>query len=361
LAAAGHAVTLVNSALDVVGLPGYGPDLPLASRTFNLDSVFTRLPRLMREAWLRDALVPDLDDPSAVTFLLVDRRAVSLRLKWLLESFSCVSLRQGLVTSIEMVVASSAAGRQAGHASARAPMEVHTGFGEVLHASACVLACGLALGGRISIGEQTLAGGRYGEVAADDLRDSLVGQGVSLRREVRGVGSRFSSLAASPSPNPPTGAVGHEDSLARLSALLDTLSEVALQPYLPGPGHSREPLFPGMADVPAPYESPALLARRALVGLSSPGAAEGLFPDGRAGRGWYASPGLQASLVAAGLQVSQPEHLITGEVVAEDTDGLVSSVLPGVWVIGQAAGARNYLDSLASGAQAAGALSRALT
>ena len=147
LADLGVAVTLVSSALDIVGLPGYGPDVWIADQ----DS-WALVPLRLRDVWERGAYAPDDDTP----LIVIDRRAVSLETKRLLEGLALVDLRQGLVVDVRPV-------------SDGAGIEVLTAFGDVVDGAACVLAVGLGLRGRVTEGERQLAGARYGEVAAEAL------------------------------------------------------------------------------------------------------------------------------------------------------------------------------------------------
>ena len=237
LAASGAQVVLVNSALDILGLPGYGPALiPAQGGWAELASVMSGLPAPLRWAWLGSASV--LKDGSPL--LLVDRRAVSLETKRALESMTGIAFRQGLVVDVRPAAEGKAvvgpegdsptklmvSGARSGlteleaapdesmatpldTAATVAPggargepsrcvapiagrVEVETAFGEVFSADAVVLAVGLGLGGRIAVGSDAMAGGRYGEVAADALRHSLEGQGVRFRRVHMQVGREVS-------------------------------------------------------------------------------------------------------------------------------------------------------------------------
>ncbi len=228
---------LVNSALDILGLPGYGPALiPAQGGWTELANVMSGLPGPLRWAWLGSASV--LKDGSPL--LLVDRRAVSLETKKALESMAGIAFRQGLVVDIrpaaegkavtgkegglpteftasharsglaesdaapdESMATSpdtAAAGAQVGargdSCRCAAPIagrvEVETEFGEVFSADAVVIAVGLGLGGRIAVGSDAMTGGRYGEVAADALRHSLEGRGVRFERVHMHVGREVS-------------------------------------------------------------------------------------------------------------------------------------------------------------------------
>ena len=175
LADRGARVVLVSSALDVVGLPGYGPEIRSVDDTWHaLLAAFTCLQPDLASAWLTGSLTTIAGPPLVV----VDRRLVSSRLKWVLENLSGVEFRQGLVVEVEV--------RALGDAQIR----VTTAFGEEFWGDACVLAPGMALGGRMSIGEQCVAGGRYGEVPADGLHECLRGAGVPLTTRGVDVGAR---------------------------------------------------------------------------------------------------------------------------------------------------------------------------
>ena len=180
LAEAGARVMVVSSALDVVGLPGYGPAVaPTSGRWAEMEEVFTSLASPLNLAWLDSASVPEDGTP----LFVIDRRVVSIETKRALERIPGLQFRQGLVASIRP-------SRPADALPRGERVEVETVFGETLGARVVVLAVGMALGGVIRIGDQEMAGGRYGEVPADGLLSDLEAAGVSLEvREVR-VGSR---------------------------------------------------------------------------------------------------------------------------------------------------------------------------
>ncbi len=277
LAAAGAQVLLVNSALDILGLPGYGPGLfPAQGGWSELAGVLSDLPAPLRWAWLSSASVVKNGSP----LLLVDRRAVSLETKRALEGMAGIDFRQGLVVEIrpgvegmadsdregalqtefaapgarpelasrpssselatrsDMSMATSPGTAatvtqrhtRGGSSRVAAPfagrLEVETAFGEVFSADAVVIAVGLGLGGRIAVGSDGMTGGRYGEVAADALQHSLETQGVSFERvhvrvgtEVCGsrVGS-FEQIAGVLADSEDTGAI-------RVSVILEGLQK----------------------------------------------------------------------------------------------------------------------------------------
>ena len=55
----GLRVTLMNSALDAVGLPGYGPDVAGARGWAEIEETMAALPAVLRGVWLDAAAVPD--------------------------------------------------------------------------------------------------------------------------------------------------------------------------------------------------------------------------------------------------------------------------------------------------------------
>jgi hypothetical protein len=377
LAAAGRRVVLINGALDSVGMPGYGPEVVLGNGAegLSLGQVFSPLPQAFSQAWLVDAREPDLaeaaqtlggrgernpgdrdarHDPNRACFtpeppfVLIERRAVSVRVKWLLEGFPGLELRQGVVTGLK----------------AEAPLEVQTSFGENIEGCALILAVGLSLGGLVHVGDQVLSGGRYGEVGAEALRECLVGLGQRLFDRSTPVGRRLTLLSNEAGGAPdkvragpalgPGGAAGPQRWLRLgLRPLAGGGSGRALQ--------SSDRLLPGRTAVPSPYDLDGEPDWWLLAPGSDPEAPRGIFPDGAATGLWYMSPGLQAA-PPSGYIEAQPEQRVTGSVFAPDSAARpgVRRVLPNVWAAGQVAGAQGYLESLAAGAQAASQVLTAL-
>lgn len=351
LAEAGVSVTLVNSALDIVGLPGYGPDLWLSDR-----EAWTRVPQRLRDAWerwsyvsddatpLRDDATDARDDatyaPTDATPLVVtDRRAVSLETKQLIESFLQIDLRQGLVVDVRP------------SADGRAEVEVETAFGDIVRGTACVLAVGLGLGGRVTEGGREIAGARYGEVAADALYEVLRDRGALFAMVEREVGDHIVGWE-------PAGVVGG-DLLGSGQALLlrrATLSE-ATRTGMPGEGLV---VPPGPHEVAGAQRLGALRAGDgAPLGGPSHVPGAGIFPDEAATGEWYRSPGL-AGEDGAPAQVVRGAHRVRGQVIVSlDADGRLQRHRR-TWVVGQAAGARTYLDSLVDGVRGARAVAAVL-
>ncbi|MHB1345252.1 MAG: hypothetical protein ACYCX3_12985, partial [Thermoleophilia bacterium] len=81
-----------------------------------------------------------------------------------------------------------------------------------------------------------------------------------------------------------------------------------------------------------------------------PAADLALVPDGVATGEWFAPSGVDREVpveLVLGSEVGEtrPAYRVSG-FVANEGEG---EVAPGVWVIGRAAGARGYMESLASG------------
>ncbi len=352
LAESGVPVVLVDGALDNVGLPSYGPVVWLDDEPAD-----GSVPGSLWRAWTRYAWRPEEDLP----LLVVDRRAVSLEVKRVVESYDLVALRQGLVTAVRPLTG-------ARFGSVR--VEVETAFGEIFHGAACVIAVGLALRGRVRAGVQTLAGGRYGELAADELADCLEIQGAALSTVERSVGVRVAGRAeevligAAPVRLVATGVKGDSDAaVPRVEGL--TPGETATRPG----GEVR--VMPS-----APHEDQSLHPSAFLVGRARPGASAGtcedagthergllIVPDSVATREWYVAaarwggdepPGLGFRRTGTGAKrgaITRPPHTVVGAVVVGvEEDGSLRA-LPGVWVGGQASGATEYLESLRSGAR----------
>lgn len=404
LAEAGLPVTLVNSALDVVGLPGYGPDLWLTD-----PDAWARVPRRLRDAWERWSQVPgespapdnllsrdgvgpagadappsaagrepaaaspedrqsldevlgsraalrDADDPSPPV-LLADRRAVSLEIKQLIELLPQIDLRQGLVVDV----------RPSHDETGR--IEVETAFGEVVRGAACVLAVGLGLGGRVTEGGREMAGARYGEVAADALYEALRDRGVAFATVEREVGDHV---------------VGWKPDRVPRELRLGPVQVLHLRHVVPvESSRSRTPVE-GLLVPPGPHE--AIGPRRSgvwsgagntILGGALPAEGSGIFPDEAATGEWYRSPGfvdetglaglhtqVGAEVSArdhAGIQVVRGAHRVRGQVIVSlDKEGRLLSQ-GGTWVVGQAAGACTYLQSLVDGVRGALAVVAALS
>ena len=195
LASRGLRVTVMNSALDAVGLPSYGPDVAGARGWAEIEETMAALPAVLRGVWLDAAAVPD----DGAAFLTVDRRMVSVETKRALERIPGLEFRQGLVTDVRMVpegsghpgsVESPSSGPER---SERTRVVVETVFGEVVEADAVVLAVGLGVGGRVVVGADVMPGGRYGETPADGLREALEALGAKYGRATVEVGARFAS------------------------------------------------------------------------------------------------------------------------------------------------------------------------
>jgi hypothetical protein len=196
LASRGVRVTVLNSALDAVGLPGYGPDVAGKMGGWaEIGETMAALPAVLREVWLDAVAAPD----DGAAFLTVDRRMVSIETKRALERIPGLEFRQGLVTDVRVVPEGGhrpgpeGSPSRGGGGPGRARVAVETVFGEVIEADAVVLAVGLSLGGRVAVGDDVMPGGRYGETPADGLREALQALGVTYGEATVEVGARFAS------------------------------------------------------------------------------------------------------------------------------------------------------------------------
>ena len=180
-------MTLLNSAMDRVGLPGYGPEIVAGPNGWlEIGETMALLPRALRQAWLTSAAVP----ASGIPVLIVDRRAVSIETKRALERIPRLEFRQGLVTDLRIECGRQhdqdprsdlePGGSRAADVEWTGRAEVETVFGEVFEADAVILSVGLGLGGRISAGADLLRAGRYGETPADGLKRALEALGASF-------------------------------------------------------------------------------------------------------------------------------------------------------------------------------------
>jgi Glucose inhibited division protein A len=364
LASKGARVTLLNSAMDRVGLPAYGPDLVGGAGGWaGLESCVDELPEPLRSVWLGAATKPATDEP----VLNIDRRTISIEAKRLLEEVPGLQFRQGFVTALRLV--DSSEGRR---------VEAETVFGELFEADAAVVAVGLGLGGLISAGSHVAPGGRYGEPSSDGLRDALGGLGATFGEIVEEVGARVHLRSAiderwlGGTKNGGSESCEGGPSVRQVDAMEgESAAEVALVPadvaLVAASSGSRQDSWPTEYP-PAPHRRADLRFDRIVMerwergdraGISLPA----LSPDGFATQEVYVTPGgrfaaelASSSRGGAGLMLSRVAHSVTGTVVEGlDTNGRleVRGECGRVWVVGRAAGARDYASSLSSGMRAA--------
>jgi hypothetical protein len=365
LASAGLRVTLVNSAMDRVGLPAYGPDVICAQGDWQrAETVLQALPVPLRQVWYGAASTPSRNR----RILNVDRRKVSLESKRILERMPGLQFRQGFVTDIRLLRRD--AGRRdvttqgsaiAGNEDGRR-VEVETIFGEVFQADAVVIAVGLTLGARSTAGDEHVQGGRYGEPDSEGLRAALENLGAEFRRTTIRVGPRVSAKTARA-----LGWLREGDS--DVLAEVDGWDRQSAGGEIDRPGLSEDVLVPLLRQQsdcdwpegypPSPHSDASLCVASMVYGLESPA----LSPDGVATGEVYVG-------VDGGLE--QGMHRVTGNgvppiasrlpmtvvgMVVKDLGQAGRMLLDGVrapiWVIGRAAGASDYLDSLSSGLKAA--------
>ncbi len=182
----GVRVQLLNSALDRVGHPGYGPELVSAGGWSAIVEVLAALPRVVRDVWVEAGVGP----AGGGGVVAVDRRRISIELKRSLESLPELELRQGLVNDVRLISASGET-MVVGGGQEAAGVAVETVFGEVFEAEAVVLAVGLGLGGLVVSGQDVLPGGRSGETRADGLVGALERLGARMFEIENKVGPRF--------------------------------------------------------------------------------------------------------------------------------------------------------------------------
>ncbi len=220
LASAGLHVTLMNSAMDRVGLPAYGPDLIGSGEGWRgAEEALRGLPLPLRSVWLQAATKP----ASGEAILNIDRRKISVETKRALEGIARLEFRQGFVTDVRLVGSGSgaerglpekAAARSDGGLAGRTPeqaadvperrvcgapeqrVQVETIFGEVFEADAAVVAVGLSLGAPINAGTDAAHRGRYGEPASAGLCAALETLGAEFREVAMEVGPRASVRSA---------------------------------------------------------------------------------------------------------------------------------------------------------------------
>ncbi len=398
LAGAGVHVTLVNSAMDRVGLPGYGPEIVAGPDGWReIAETMALLPWALRQAWLTSAAVP----ASGMPVLLVDRRAVSIETKRALERIQGLEFRQGLVTDLRIECGRQQDWDSQDHRNvdteSTGRAAVKTIFGEVFEADAVILSVGLGLGGRISVGADSQRAGRYGETPADGLKNALEALGASLAEVSLEVGARFPGTATGLADS--LAAAGSDrmvDKVVSVHALLEEAGSRLADLEEPGLEQVRrvlaEALSHGSADgddglsgrwpesyPPAAHRSKELPLTRMVFSDRAGGAPVPLAaPDGRttgeihlSSEGKRALDGMEATAPESigrcedhGAPASRLEHTVRAQALKGlEPDGrllLEAMHKPPVWATGRAAGESDYLRSLRSGALVGTAVAREL-
>jgi hypothetical protein len=305
--------------------------------------------------------------------LVVDRRAVSVETKRTLERIPGLQFRQALITDARVLPD----GR----------VEVESAFGEVWAADVAVIASGLALQGRVEVGEEILPGGRYGEVPANELLQALSALGMPFVETVVDVGPRYAydcveMLMVLGSPG---GSESGEETGQGHAPWVNESGEMAvwraLAPWL-GAEEGRlvdrtaEHCWPSEFP-PAPYWSGELKPAGAFLwkrGESAGGNGTGtadqgatargyedrksgnhqalgvVVPDGVATAEYYVSP----MQTGGGEGLTRMGHRVRALVAAGvDEMGRVPGVTSRLRVVGRSAGSQTYLESLRSGVLAA--------
>ncbi len=336
LASQGIPVLLLNSGLDSVGLPGYGPELtgnggvpggaptppPQDDAEHVLKALGEAAPALrdvwLEHAWTWKAAVGDAPSTPAGSGVVIDRRAVSLGTKWRIENEELIELRQGLAVSIE--------------AREGTGVVVRSVFGEEFPGRVALVAVGLALGGRICVAEQETPGGRYGEVAADALLDQLRSRGARFKTVEIPVGARLrsagSALRMVRDLADRVGGYSIQGASSGASWVQVTLRPLAAPEDLSTSGSESE--RDSRCHPPSPYDSSGVRGPRtaymvrtvaqaakaadleesalhsssgrphaatpAVAGFSRASSALGLMPDGIATGEWYLTPEALAAL-----------------------------------------------------------------
>lgn len=386
LASRGVRVTVINGALDAVGQPAFGPDIvPASGRLEEIREVLASLPGALRSVWASASVVP-----AGAPFACVDRRMLSIETKRVLEWMPGLEFRQGLVNNLRPSgpVGAIRVGRK------RGGVAVETVFGEVFEAEAVVIAVGLGLGGRVSVGENLLPGGRYGEASVDGLRAALEMAGARFQEVAVCVGPRFlwgDVVVEREGEGREAGGDGLDRGrpfvgggersitlpLARLMGAGGDLVEREVTRGWEGEPEDRRGLlaecglgestagcWPGEYP-PAPHWTEGLWADAAVVVRSGDGVVRpSLSPDGVAtgevhlsGDGeWCGVAGVAGSgegVVDSRPMVTRLGHCVGGLAIANlgSSGRLLAEegvTLP-VWITGRAAGAAGYLESLVAG------------
>jgi hypothetical protein len=296
----------------------------------------------------------------------IDRRRVSVETKRLLEQVPRLQFRQGFVIDLRVVSPTSEGDS--------AKVQAETIFGEVFEADVAVVAAGLSLGGRSSVGGDTVEGGRYGEPASDELLGALKALGAEFREVVLRVGARSAAAdlpllesaarkRAASYGAAATDATSHEETPGAAGDGESGVMEAQLRPVAEGQAEWAWP-----ADYPpAPHRDPTLRLQRMLVAVRNVKGGEGsrtggylpvISPDGAATSEVYVARDSFAAEAAddgqdvvTAVTTRMPLTVTAFAATNVSTSGglTVPAAHGRIWVVGRSAGADDYLESLASG------------
>lgn len=364
----GVRVQLLNSALDRVGHPGYGPELVSARGRAGVVEALAALPRAVRDVWVEAGVISSAGGDEVVA---VDRRRISVELKRVLESLPGLEFRQGLVNDVRLT---GGVGEAVGHGREQGAtrVTVETVFGEVFEAEAVVVAVGLGLGGVVVAGEDVMPGGRYGETRAEGLVGALERLGARLREEGIEVGPRFLLKGF--------GSGGTQEVLERLASGGGACATGQVQRAVPLSDLFREDegAFEGSggwprAYPPAPHWTKELQPAELYVGATSGTEWEWLvLPDGCALGEVYVSPDPRRPLEGGSCGAAGDSAVVASR-LGQEVRALVVTDLGDagrlrakgagevpIWVTGRAGGSRDYLGSLQAGTLTGVAVAEAL-
>ncbi|MCE5252776.1 MAG: FAD-dependent oxidoreductase [Actinomycetia bacterium] len=387
LSASGIPVVVLNSALDAVGQPGYGPVVEGGVGGWDrIIETLAVLPPALRSVWLDASAAPDVE----AAFFFVDRRMLSIESKRALEGMPGLEFRQGLVIDLKVMAGEpTRRGTAGGGEGDPRRVTVSTAFGETLEAEAVVLAVGLGLGGEVRLGDGVLPGGRYGESSAEGLQGALESLGAVFSRRSIKLGSWFAThgvdcgIGRRAGRGGVFGGVGGADRYRRARLTASGPLRERLEGGGRRAGASAGPVTTSVTMWPAHYPpavhwSEELRSTDVVVTVGLDGAARPwLSPDGAALGETYLMPVSVGSAGGeedtaydadeAGLEeepvASRLGHEVIGLVVTNvDRTGRLTVAgcppLP-VWIAGRAGGAADYLESLASGVRVARSVSGA--
>jgi hypothetical protein len=369
LAGRGVAVMLLTEALDSVGQPRLGPVVAGRGGGAEIAHVWRELPGALRGAWVGAAMAP-----AEATFVIVDRRMVSVETKRFLEGMRGLEFRQGMACDIAVCTAEVTSGPQQ-----RGRVVVKTVFGESLEAEGVVVAVGASMG----MGEQRdeeeeggKSGGRW-DVGEAGLKSALQRLGAVFGETCVAVGPRVKLWrdewidAGQVGGGASVGSGGMDGRVVR-RARLHRVSERSLSIWAgevsEGSGGEGPDETAGRWHVEwpeSPHGKDEFWPREALVRWDGRGDARPFVsPDGVVTGEWYVAEervgdaygcetGSEEEGNPEGQTVTRIGRVMRALVVT-NVDKVGRLCAPGsgqtvAWVTGQAAGAQGYLESLAAG------------
>ncbi len=177
----GHRTLLLTMNLDKVAWQPCNPAVggPAKSQlTHEVDALGGEIGKMADRTYLQKRLLNSSRGPAVWALRAqTDKREYAAMMKTLVENQSNLTLREGMVTNLVLGANDEVIG-------------VETYFGVAFECNAVILTTGTFLGGRIWVGDKSMAAGRAGEFAAEGLTETLNRMGFETGRLKTGTPAR---------------------------------------------------------------------------------------------------------------------------------------------------------------------------